>query len=60
MLPYVSYAIPVICLLMRGRANLRPGPFWLGKHGYIANFTLLGWTLFCVVMVSFWWKHDKG
>ncbi|KAF2115006.1 amino acid/polyamine transporter I [Lophiotrema nucula] len=51
-LPYVSYAIPVICLLVRGRDKIRPGPFWLGKYGYIANFVLLGWTLFTVVMYS--------
>ena len=52
-LPYVSYAIPVVCLLVRGRRNIRHGPFWLGKYGVVANFTLLAWTAFCVIMYSF-------
>ena len=50
---YVSYSIPVICLLVKGRENIDHGPFWLGKIGFIANCVLLCWTLFTVVMYSF-------
>ena len=50
---YISYAIPVICLLVKGRDNISHGPFWLGKFGLFANIVLLVWTLFTVVMYSF-------
>ncbi|EON66357.1 hypothetical protein W97_05454 [Coniosporium apollinis CBS 100218] len=50
---YVSYAIPVICLLYRGRNNIAHGPFWLGPIGMFANYVLLMWTVFTVVMYSF-------
>lgn len=50
---YVSYSIPVICLLIRGRNNIEHGPFWLGPIGLVANCVLLAWTLFTIVMYSF-------
>ncbi|KAH7090510.1 choline transport protein [Paraphoma chrysanthemicola] len=50
---YLSYAIPVICLLIRGRSNIKPGPFWLGSIGLFSNIVLLMWTLFTLVMYSF-------
>lgn len=50
---YLSYAIPVICLLIRGRSNINHGPFWLGRVGMVANIVLLMWTLFTLVMYSF-------
>ena len=50
---YVSYAIPVICLLIRGRNNIHHGPFWLGPFGLLANVVLLLWTCFTIVMYSF-------
>jgi hypothetical protein len=50
---YVSYAIPVIALLVRGRNNIRHGPFWLGPFGAFANYVLLAWTLFTIIMYSF-------
>lgn len=50
---YISYAIPVVCLLIRGRSTLQPGPFWLGKIGFVANIVLLCWTAFTLVMYSF-------
>ena len=50
---YVSYAIPVICLLIRGRNNIHHGPFWLGPFGLLANIVLLLWTCFTIVMYSF-------
>jgi choline transport protein len=50
---YLSYSIPVICLLVRGRSNIKPGPFWLGPMGLFSNIVLLLWTLFTLVMYSF-------
>ncbi|KAL1624853.1 choline transporter [Diplodia seriata] len=50
---YVSYSIPVACLLLRGRNSIAHGPFWLGPVGAVANCVLLAWTAFTVVMYSF-------
>lgn len=50
---YVSYSIPVACLLLRGRDSIEHGPFWLGPIGFVANIVLLAWTAFTVVMYSF-------
>ncbi|KAF1991637.1 amino acid transporter [Aulographum hederae CBS 113979] len=50
---YVSYSIPVVCLLVKGRNNIKHGPFWLGPIGLFANCVLLCWTLFTLVMYSF-------
>lgn len=50
---YVSYAIPVICLLIKGRNNIQHGPFWLGPFGLFANVVLLLWTCFTIIMYSF-------
>lgn len=50
---YISYAIPVTCLLIRGRDSIPHGPFWLGKFGLFANVVLLLWTAFTLVMYSF-------
>lgn len=50
---YISYAIPVVCLLVRGRDSITHGPFWLGKFGLVANVVLLCWTLFTIFMYSF-------
>ena len=50
---YISYAIPVILLLMKGRNNIKHGPFWLGRFGHFCNYVLLIWTLFTLVMYSF-------
>ncbi|KAF2135311.1 uncharacterized protein K452DRAFT_239608 [Aplosporella prunicola CBS 121167] len=50
---YVSYSIPVVCLLIKGRNNIHHGPFWLGPIGFFANCVLLAWTAFTVIMYSF-------
>ncbi|KAL2007412.1 hypothetical protein VTN00DRAFT_8850 [Thermoascus crustaceus] len=50
---YVSYSIPIICLLIRGRNNIPHGPFWMGWVGTICNYVVLAWTLFTTVMYSF-------
>ncbi|KAK2747143.1 hypothetical protein FQN57_002400 [Myotisia sp. PD_48] len=50
---YVSYIIPVICLLIKGRDNIHHGPFWLGKVGLASNIILILWTVFTIIMYSF-------
>lgn len=50
---YISYSIPVVCLLIKGRNNIAHGPFWMGPVGFLANIILLGWTAFTLVMYSF-------
>ncbi|KAK6537799.1 hypothetical protein TWF694_010705 [Orbilia ellipsospora] len=51
---YFSYSIPIVLLLfVKGRANLKRGPFWLGKFGLISNYVVLLWTAFTFVMYSF-------
>jgi choline transport protein len=47
---YASYSIPVVCLLLRGRSNVRHGPFWLGRFGAFCNYVLLGWLIFTFVV----------
>lgn len=49
----ISYAIPVVCVLIKGRDNIRHGPFWLGKIGLVANLITIGWTVFACVFYSF-------
>jgi len=50
---YISYSIPVVCLLVKGRNNIKHGPFWLGPIGLFANIVTLCWTLFTLIMYSF-------
>jgi choline transport protein len=50
---YISYAIPVICLLCKGRQKSLTGPFNLGVFGLISNYVLLAWTVFTLVLYSF-------
>ena len=50
---YISYCIPVVALLVKGRNNIKHGPFWLGKFGLFTNWVLLVWTLFTLIMYSF-------
>lgn len=50
---YISYSIPVICLLCRGRAKSLTGPFNMGVLGLISNYVLLAWTIFTLILYSF-------
>ena len=50
---YISYSIPVVCLLIRGRDNIPHGPFWMGRFGLFCNIVLLLWTAFTLIMYSF-------
>ena len=50
---YVSYTIPVVCLLISGRGNTRHEPLWLGNLGLSTSVVLLCWTVFTFVIYSF-------
>lgn len=50
---YISYAIPIVCQLVRGRNNVPHGPFWLGPFGHFSNYVLLAYTIFTLIMFSF-------
>lgn len=50
---YLSYSIPVVCLLIRGRQQIPHGPFWMGRIGLLSNIVLLLWTCFTLIMYSF-------
>jgi choline transport protein len=49
----LSYLVPTLCLLYRGRDNIKHGPFWLGNWGLMANIVTICWTVFAVVLFSF-------
>lgn len=49
----LSYTVPTLCLLYRGRLNIKHGCFWLGKVGLFANIITICWTIFAVVFFSF-------
>lgn len=49
----LSYSVPVIFLLIKGRDNIRHGPFWLGKVGLLCNYVVLFWTIFTTIFYSF-------
>jgi amino acid transporter len=34
---YLSYSVPIVLLLIRGRNTIPHGPFWLGKFGFFCN-----------------------
>lgn len=49
----LSYIVPVIFLLIKGRDNITHGPFWLGKIGFFSNIVLICWTIFGTIFYSF-------
>lgn len=49
----LSYSVPVIFLLKRGRESIEYGPFKLGRFGYFCNSVLLAWVVFAMVFFSF-------
>lgn len=53
LLQYVSYSIPTILVLWRGRENFQHGPFWYPKLGLLANIVMLSWTVVSFIFYSF-------
>lgn len=48
----ISYSIPAVFMLHKGRSNIKHGPFWLGKVGLVCNVVVVSWTVFAVVFYS--------
>lgn len=53
LMQYISYAIPVLLLMFQKRHLPRPGPFYLGNWGWLANGLLVTWSVFTLVFYSF-------
>lgn len=49
----LSYLVPVVFLLIKGRDNIPHGPFWMGKIGYACNLVLIFWAIFTTIFYSF-------
>jgi len=55
LLQCITYSLPVILLWVRGRKNIKPGPFWCSRFGPIANAVTVIWSLVALVFYSFPW-----
>lgn len=53
LLQYISYSIPTLLVLVRGRSNFSHGPFWHPKLGLVANLVMLSWTSVALVFYCF-------
>lgn len=53
LLQYISYSIPVVLILAKGRSNFDHGPFWYPKLGLLANIVMLAWSLIALVFYCF-------
>ena len=50
----LSYCIPILCVVLRGRQNLPPRPYFdLGQWGYAINITSLLWSVIVVLFYIF-------
>jgi hypothetical protein len=49
----VSYAIPIAGHLFSGRKSIRPGPFWMGKAGFVVQTLAVLCIIFFDVMYCF-------
>ena len=51
-LQYITYSIAVSLLLLKGRANVSPGPVWYPKLGFLCNIVVVLWTFMATVFYS--------
>ncbi|KAI1103590.1 amino acid transporter [Jackrogersella minutella] len=49
----VSYIIPFIANMTTGRKHFPPGPFHMGKFGYVINFTAVLLTVLFIILFCF-------
>lgn len=49
----LSYMVPVVFLLIKGRNNIQHGPFWMGTIGLVANYVVIFWAIFTTIFYSF-------
>ena len=48
----MSYILPISAHMLTGRKKAKPGPFWMGKWGWIVNFLTLGWLVFEIIIFN--------
>ncbi|KAK6856430.1 amino acid transporter [Apiospora arundinis] len=53
LLQYLSYSIPVVLVLSRGRSSFQHGSFWYPKLGLVANLVMVSWSLVALVFYCF-------
>lgn len=53
LLQYISYSIPTILVICRGRSNFQHGQFWYPKLGLLANTIMLAWTVVALIFYCF-------
>ncbi|KAF6826652.1 hypothetical protein CMUS01_09338 [Colletotrichum musicola] len=53
LLQYISYSIPVVLALARGRSRFEHGPFWYPRLGLLANVVMLAWSVVALVFYCF-------
>ena len=49
----MTYSMPAVLLVIKGRKNFPHGPFWWPRFGPIANIVVITWTLLTTVIYSF-------
>jgi amino acid transporter len=50
-----SYAIPIAAHLLNGRKTVRPGPFWMGKAGFVVQ----GLAVFFIILFNVFFCFRK-
>ncbi|KAK6840122.1 hypothetical protein PG987_005988 [Apiospora arundinis] len=53
LLQYLSYSIPVVLVLSRGRSKFQHGSFWYPKLGLVANLVMVSWSVVALVFYCF-------
>nr|AQV04231.1 SwnT [Slafractonia leguminicola] len=53
LLQYISYSIPVVLVLARGRSHFKHGSFWYPRLGLVANTVMLSWSMVALVFYCF-------
>jgi hypothetical protein len=51
-----SYAIPIAAHLLNGRKTVRPGPFWMGKAGFVVQ----GLAVFFIILFNVFFCFRKS
>jgi choline transport protein len=50
-----SYAIPIAAHLLSGRTTVKPGPFWMGKAGFVVQ----GLAVLFIIMFNIFFCFRK-
>jgi amino acid transporter len=53
LLTTLSYLLAILPHLLTGRKSIRPGPFWMGKYGYLLNTIACAYIVVSFVIYSF-------